>query len=286
VGTRRAFEYRVSRRRLFELGAGSVGFAALLAACGGDEPPAPGRVGNAPDITEPPEAEVDDLVYLRTLTSLDHSIATVYDELLDLEGLDASTAELLGRFSEDHLTAAQALAELTTEAGGEPYECPNPWLMERTLQPVIDHIVGSTAEGNEIPPSDDVNRDALSTAVALENVSASTAQQYVERLNDPALRAAVIGAGTTASRRAATAALRSNPPPDGYVSPALTEGAEVAADEQGFIPVYAISTRFGQITPAPLQVGAADDVGQRFTVSIDTPAENAYIYEGMTCPAA
>jgi len=286
VGDRGAFEMPVSRRRLFELGAGSVGLAAFLAACGGDEPPAPGRVGNAPDVTELPDAEIDDVVYLRTLTSLDHSIAAVYDELLDIEGLDESTAELLGRFSEDHLSTAQSLAELTTDAGGEPYECPNPWLMERTLQPIIDHIVGSTAEGNEIPPSDDPNRDALATAVALENVSAATAQQYVERLVDPALRAAVIGDGTTASRRAATAALRSNPPPDGYVSPALTEGAEVPADEQGFIPAYAISTRFGQIAPAPLVVGATNDLGQRYSVSIDTPAENAYIYEGMTCPAS
>jgi hypothetical protein len=276
----------LSRRRLFEVGAGSIGVAAFLAACGGEEPPAPGRVGNAPDITEPPDTEVDDAVYLRTLTSLDHAIVAVYDELRDIEGLDENTAALLERFSEDHLAAAASLADLTTEAGGEPYECANPWLMERTMQPVIDHIVGSTAEGNEIPPSDDPNRDALSTAVALENVSASTAQQYVERLVDPAVRAAVIGAGTTASRRAATAALRSNPPPDGYVSPALTEGADVVADEQGFIPPYAISSRFGQITPAPLVVGAADDVGQRFSVNIDTPAENAYIYEGMTCPAS
>jgi hypothetical protein len=271
---------------LFELGGGSIGVAAFLAACGGEDPPAPGRVGNAPEITEPPESEVNDAVYLRTLTSLDHSIAAVYDELLDIEGLDESTVELLTRFSEDHRAAAAALADLTTEAGGEPYECVNPWLMERTLQPVVDHVVGSTAEGSEIPPSDDPNRDALSTAIALENVSASTAQQYVERLVDPASRAAVIGVGTTASRRAATAALRSNPPPGGYVSPALTEGADVAADEEGFIPPYAISTRFGQITPAPLVVGAADDAGQRFSINIDTPAENAYIYEGMACPTS
>src|SRR5262245_36055707 len=92
----RAHRSQLSRRRLFELGAGSIGLASFLAACGGDEPPAPGRVGNAPDITEPPDSEVNDVVFLRTLTSLDHSIAAVYDELLDIEGLDDSTAELLG----------------------------------------------------------------------------------------------------------------------------------------------------------------------------------------------
>jgi hypothetical protein len=286
VGDRRAHGPQLSRRQLFELGAGSIGIAAFLAACGDEEAQAPGRVGNAPEITDPPEGEVDDVVLLRTLTSLDHAIVAVYDELLDIEGLDEGTAELLGRFSEDHLGEAASLADLTTEAGGEPYECANPWLMDRTFQPVVDHIVGSTAEGNEIPPSDDPNRDALSTAIALESVSAATAQQYVERLVDPALRGAVVASGTEASRRAATAALRSNPPPDGYVSPALTEGAEIAADEQGFIPSYAISSTFGQITATPLVVGAVDEVGQRLSVNIDTPAENAYIYEGMSCPTS
>ena len=78
-------------------------------------------------------------------------------------------------------------AELTTAAGGEPYECPNSWLMERTLQPVLDHIVGATVDDVEIPPTDDADRDALATADALETIAAATAQQYVERLADPAL---------------------------------------------------------------------------------------------------
>jgi hypothetical protein len=284
MAEQRVFDGQLSRRRLFEVVAGSIGLAALVAACGGDDPPAPGRVGNAPEATEPPEGEVDDVVYLRTLTSLDHSIVAVYDALLDIEGgLDEDVAELLGRFSDDHLAAAESLAELTTGAGGEPYECANPWLMDRTLQPVVDHIIGASGDGTEIPPSDDANRDALATAYALETVAAATAQQYVERITDAALRTEVIRGGTAASRRAATSALRSNPPPDGYVSPALS-GSEVAPDEEGFIPPYAIASRFGQITAVPLQVGAVDEVGQRFSTTIDTPAENAYLYEGMSCP--
>ena len=95
----------------------------------------------------------------------------------------------------------------------------------------------------------------------------------------------MIGAGTAASRRAATAALRANPPPDGYVSPALTDGEEVVTDEEGFMPQFAVSARFGQLTPVTLLVGAADDDGQRFSINIETPAENAYVYESKTCPA-
>jgi hypothetical protein len=275
----------LSRRRLFGLGASTVGLAAVLAACGSDEPPAPGRVGNAPEATDLPEGDLDDIVLLRTLTSLEHSIVAVYAALAAIDGLDEGVAELLGRFTDDHEATAEAFAELTRAAGGEPYECPNSWLMRRTLQPVLDHIVGGTIDDVEIPPTDDADRDSLATADALETIAAATAQQYLERLADPALRAEVIIAGTSASRRAATSALRANPPPDGYVSPALTEGEDVGVDEQGFMPQFAIPSRFGQLTPVTLTVGAADDAGLRFSTSIETPAENSYVYEGETCPA-
>jgi hypothetical protein len=276
----------LTRRRLFEVGAFTVAAAAVLSACGDDdEDPAPGRVGNAPDVTEPPEEEVTDVVYLRTLTSLEYSILAVYGELAALDGLDEDTSALLARLTEDHQGAADAFAELTTGAGGEPYECANTWLMDRTLQPAVDHIVGGTVDGTEVPATDDPTRDTLSTADALETIAAATAQLYTERLSDPALRAEVISAGTAASRRSAVTALRANPPPAGYVSPALTTGEEVGTDEQGFMPQFAVPARFGQLTPVVLQVGAADENGQRFTINVETPAENAYVYESMTCPA-
>lgn len=275
----------LTRRRLFEIGASSVGLAAVLAACGSDEASAPGRVGNAPDRTELPEGEVDDAVLLRTLTSLEHSIIAVYEALAGIDGLDEDVAALLARYIDDHTAVAATFADLTTTAGGEPYECPNTWLMSRTMQPIIDHIVGATVDGVEIPPSDDPSRDSIATADALETLGAATAQLYVERLTDPALRAAVIDAGAAASRRSATAALRATPPPEGYVSPAITEGEEVEADNEGFLPHFAITSRFGQLTPVTLQVGARDDVGQRFTITLETPAENSYAYEGETCPA-
>ena len=69
------------------------------------------------------------------------------------------------------------------------------------------------------------------------------------------------------------------------MSPAITEGEEVEADNEGFLPHFAITSRFGQLTPVTLQVGARDDVGQRFTITLETPAENSYAYEGETCPA-
>jgi hypothetical protein len=301
----------LSRRRLFELGAGSVGLAALLAACGNEESAAPGGGGVAPALPTLPEAEVNDVVYLRTLSSLQHSLVTVYAALADLDGLDEQVAAMLTRFSDDNLAAASTIGELTREAGGEPYECENTWMMQRTLQPLVEHIVGVPDEtsgtsvpagaatsapaestgtsvpaddGWEIEPTDDPNRDSTAVANALETIAAATAQLFVERIADPALRAEVIREGTAASRRAAVSALRSNPPPDGYVSPALA-GETVSANEAGFMPVFAINSRYGQLSAVQVTVGALDEEDLRYTINIETPAENAYIYEGMSCPA-
>ncbi len=51
------------------------------------------------------------------------------------------------------------------------------------------------------------------------------------------------------------------------------------------MPQFAVPSRFGQLTPVTLVVGARDDAGQRFSINIETPAENAYVYDGQTCPA-
>lgn len=276
----------ISRRRLFELGGATSGLAALLAACSNDDPPAAGAVGVAPPVTEPPDEEVNDGVFLRTLTSLEHSIIEVYGVLQAMEGLDENVASMLTRFIEDHTAAASTLAELTTAAGGEPYECANPWIMDRTLQPAIDHVVGTTGE-SAVEPTDDPTRDAVAMAYALETVASASAQLFVTKLVDPVLRPTVMGLGTQAGQRAAAAALLANEPPEGLVSPLLIdpEGA-VIADDAGFMPVFAISARFGQLTPLELQVGATDDEGARHTVTLETPADNAYVYDSLTCEAA
>lgn len=270
---------QISRRRLFELGGMSAGVAALLAGCGNDEPPAPGRVGNAAPPPELEPVEVNDVVLLRTLTSLEHSIVEVYASLAEIEGVDGDVTAVLARFTDDHTTAAAEFAELTTASGGESFECANPWLMRRTLQPVIDNIVGS----DEIEPSDDPTRDTLRFANVLETIATATSQQFVELLSEPALRSSVIAAGAQSARRAATIALHVDEAPERYVLTELIDGEEVAPDEEGFVPVFAIPSRFGQLVPIELRVGALNERDQRFTTSIETPADNAYVYEGESC---
>jgi hypothetical protein len=286
---------RFSRRRLFEFSGASVGLAALLAACGKDSAAEPGRVGNAPIATDPPDLTVDDAVYLRTMQSLEESILAVYGALSGLDGLGEGTVSALDRFTEDHTALSETLGQLASDNGGEPFACPNPWLMERAFQPALDNIVGKAAEGDtgatgtteasdgSIAPTDDTDRDTVAMVYGLETLAAATYQKMVESLTTPALRATVIPFGAQAARRAATIAIVAGGDEERYVAPTLL-GEEAAADAV-FPTAYAIETRFGQLTPIDVVIGAENDLGLRFTATFQTPADNAYAYHELACPA-
>lgn len=275
----------MSRRRLFELGGASVGLVGFLAACSNAAEPAAGRVGNAPVPTDLARVEVSDAVFLRTATSLEYSILEAYDVLAGLEGLGEETATMLTSFTDDHMATADALVTLTTDNGGEPYACANDWLDDRQIRPALDHVVGRPAEGGdaEVAPTDDPERDALALINGLETLAAATYQGMVEKLSTPGLRAAVIPFGAASARRAAAVALEAAGDEDRFVSPAVV-GEDVVADDAGFLPAYAIPSRFGQLTPIEVVVGDLDALQQRYTATFETPADNAYRYAEMTCP--
>lgn len=271
----------ISRRRLFELGGATVGLAAFLAACGKSEEPAAGRVGNAPVATDPPPVVVDDIVYLRTMTSLEHSLIDVYAVLAGLGGLAEQTTTALTRFTADHTANAAALAQLT-DAGGEPYSCSNSWLMERAFQPALDNIVGKAAEGSTpaIPPTDDANRDTLAMINGLETLASATYQHMVAKLSMASRRAAIIPFGAQAARHSAVAAIIAGGDEDRFVSPVLL-GAEAEVEE--FPIAYAIASRFGQLTAIEVVIGTTNDLQLRYNAAFETPADNAYIYTGEVC---
>ena len=268
----------LSRRRLFELTGAGVAMAAFLAACGHDEAPAPGRVGSAPSTTALPTLAVTNVVYLRTMASIEETTITVYEQLSTIDTLEPAIAAAISRYTDDHRAVAAHLDELTRAAGGEPWKCTNPWWMDRLVQPSLNAIFGTA----DIPPSDDAARDAVSFVDVLEKVSAASYQLLVGSYSDASLRKESIKMGTAASQRSATIVLLSAGVPDGVVSPALL-GGSVAPDAEGFTPAYAIDTRFGPLVPFQLQVGAPNDLGVRFKVNYETPSDNSYIYEGMTC---
>jgi hypothetical protein len=309
----------LSRRRLFELGGATAALAALLAACGGDDEGDPGRIGYAPAATELPEEEITDEVYLRTLMSLEQSILEMYHRFQSDGELDGKSAAALERFAADHAAASDEYATLIEGAGGTPFPCPNPWYEERFFGPTLDHVFGDPDATPAVPPSDDIPRDVMSLVYALETLVSRSTFQFVGHLTTAELRATTISLGSQAARRAATMALIINPGPAGYVLPELigdeaamaaaasaTEpaasapaesqaaGSEPGGSEPGgseppappaLPPTYAITSRFEQLTAVDVTVGAPDELNLRFTTAYQTPADNAYAYTFLECPA-
>jgi hypothetical protein len=116
-------------------------------------------------------------------------------------------------------------------------------------------------------------------------MAGSMYQGMVETLNSSELRAEVMVLGAQDARHAAVAAIRSTGAPEAYYSPILV-GGEVLPGDDGLVPLYAIPTQFGSLAAIPLTIGAASEAGTRFTMSIETPAENSFVYDGETCDSA
>ena len=264
----------LDRRRFLQTSGLTVALGALVAACGGDsaEEGAPGRVGYAPAATPLPTVETNDVVYLRTATSIEQTLVEAYGRIMEMGVLDGAAATLLERIIEDHRATAATTAELTTAAGGEAYECANSWYVERVVTPVLATI----------EDSDDQARDTLTTIDGMESMAGAMYQQMVELFTSQELRAEGMRFGATAARHSAAVAIQATGAPDAYAIPTLT-GGEVTPDETGLVPIYAISTQFGSLTAIPITIGAASDAGVRTTFSLETPAANSFVYEGETC---
>ena len=266
---------RYGRRDALKLGGLTVSAAALLAACGADRngDTAPGRVGNAPIVTDPPDYPVDDAVLLRTASSLELTAVAVYEAVLETGLLDANVATLVGRLIDDHREIAAEMGDLTQSVGGVAWECTNPWYMDRTVEPILAAVLAS----------DNPARDILNTAVALENIAAATHQTLTIELGASDAAAATIAAATLESRHAA-AIVSLTRGAEGYVSPAIG-GGEPTNDGEGVPFAFAITDRFGSTGQIELVVGAPNDNGVRQTFLLQTPSLNSYIYNELepTC---
>jgi rubrerythrin len=264
----------IGRRRLLRNGGIVVSLSALMAACGDDRTglEEPGRVGFAPPPDPLPDTTVNDVVLLRTAQSVEYTAIEVYDIAAGLGVLDASTIAVVNRFVDDHNRHADAVGGLITQAGGEEFTCANPWFMDRVIAPILAAVEGS----------DDVRRDVLNIAHALESLAAATYQDVVGSLGEPELRRAAMINGADEARHAATLAMLITGTPAGYVSPELL-GLDLEPDASGFPVPYAIPSTFGQVGSSELVVGARRDDGSRFSILLQTPAENSFVYEYMTC---
>ncbi|MAT07343.1 MAG: hypothetical protein CL424_20140 [Acidimicrobiaceae bacterium] len=258
----------LNRRELLRNGGLAISLGALLAACGSDRsgPDTPGKIG----VEMLPEDEsidttVDDAVILRTLQSLEYTTIEMHTILAGSGALSGDALALAERLITEHRRHADEVGELVAQAGGSAYECANPFLMERTVSPLAAALEGS----------DDPTRDALEIANGFENMVAASYQAMVEQLSDGALRPGAMTIGNESARQAAVVALATDPD---AVAPELGE-----AEESEFPTFYAIPAPFGQLTGITLVVGTADVDGARTSVSLQTPAENSFVYNDLSC---
>jgi hypothetical protein len=300
----------VGRRRFLQIGGFTVATSAVIAACGGTSDPSIARVGNAPTTTALPDAAVNDIVLLRTASSLEHSAVAVYDLVIaDADLLDPALRPIAQRFRDDHAGHAALFEKLTRDNGGEPWTCGNPRIDEFVITPALNAIVGAEATENNAAsrPSDDPRRDVLQFAHALEVLAGATYQALVPVLSMPSLRAESITIGTHEVRHAALLAIAMTGRPDGYVSPTVVESTGVEVPETTVAPtttqdiatplaidegdepappptpiptVYAIPSQFGLLSPVQVVIGSPDpESGNRTTLNLETPSLNSFVYE-------
>lgn len=262
---------QLNRRELLRNGSLALSLGALLAACGAGRTgsDAPGRLGLEELPDEPTrDTTVDDAVLLRTLQSLEHTAVELHNRLLDM-GAFGGAAAVAERFVADHEAHSAAIGALVTQAGGAPHACPNTFVMERAVEPVLAAI----------EDSDDAGRDALNAAHAFESMLGAAYQDIVARIDDGALRAAAMAVGGDEHRHAAVLALAVNPDP---VYPEMI--GEAAPSGSEFVTPYAIPSTFGPLTGIELVVGApSGDDQQRFDIILQTPAENTFVYNDLSC---
>lgn len=263
----------MDRRSLLRNGGLALTFGAILAACGNDRGGSddPGRLGVAAPLPTLPEAEVDDAVLLRTAQSIEYTALAVYSAAAELGVLTAEEMALVGRFVEDHQRHAADLGALIGQAGGETFECPNPFIMDRAVVPTLGALEGT----------DDLHRDVLNIAYAFEQLAGESYQALVAALEDPSLRTASMIIGGEEQRHAAALALVINP--TAAVNPVLVNGEPGDTDADGFPIPYAVPATFGQLTGIDMVVGAIDSEGARFAVQLQTPAANTFVYDYLSC---
>ena len=263
---------QLDRRSLLRAGGLALSMGAVVAACGSGRSGSqdPGRLGVAPTPEALPDGEVNDAVLLRTAQSLEYTALAVYAAASDLDVLSAAEGTLVGRFVSDHERHAADLGALVGQAGGEEFTCPNPFIMDRAVGPILGALDGS----------DDLHRDVLNIAHAFEALAGATYQALVGSLEDKSLRSTAMLIGGEEQRHAAALAAAINP--KALISPVLF-GETVEADDEGFPVPYAIPSTFGQLTGIELVVGDVNDEGARFSTQLQTPADNTFVYDYLSC---
>ena len=265
---------RVTRREAIQSGGIVVAFGVVAAACASnDAGGTPGRVGFAPPPPTLPKVEdpPNDATLMRTAQSMEYAALELYKSLMAMGALTADEQPVFDRIVEDHTRHADEMGQIVTGMGAEPYPCPNQFIMDRSVNPVL-----AATEG-----SDDLHRDVLNIAWAFETNFGASYQSFVNMLQDLNLRStAVLHAGEECRHSTVLARIIN---PDETFSPTFF-GQPEEKDADGFPVPYAIPSVFGRLSGVELVVGNVTAEGSRFSIQLQTPAANTFVYEYMTCP--
>lgn len=187
----------LSRRRMLHIGGFGVATTAVLAACGAKKPAAKVALSGTPaSIGSAPEQVIDDIVLLRTASSLERSAVAVYATVLSKGLLPDKSMQAAAKLFQDHHTQhAKAFEAATKEAGGEAYTKANPVVDAGVIQPALAAILKETGAAQV--------QAVLAFAHTLEGVAAATYQAITPTLTTGDLRATVMGIGGVENRHAA-----------------------------------------------------------------------------------
>lgn len=264
----------LSRRELIQTGGMVLAMGAIAAACASnDAGGTPGRVGFAPPLPTLPEVEdpPSDATLLRTAQSMEYAALELYKALIATGVLTDDESTVIDRIVEDHTRHADEVGQLITGAGAEEYPCPNQFMIDRSVNPVLAAMEGS----------DDVHRDVLNIAWAFETNFGASYQSFVSMFQGLDLRSAAALHAGEEHRHAEVLARIINP--EEAFSPTFF-GQPEEKDADGFIVPYAIPSVFGRLSAVDLVVGATTPEGSRFSIQLQTPAANTFVYDYMSCP--
>jgi hypothetical protein len=265
------FTNPLDRRQLLRRGAFGLSMGAIIAACGTNRGGStdPGRLGVVEPVVPLFDAEVNDIVRARTAQSIEYALLALY-EGLGTASLDGRETALFERMVSDHSAHAAQLGQLIGDLGGEQFECANPFIMDRSVTPILDAVANS----------DEIRRDVLNTSHAFESLSGSAYQSAVAQVESLPLRRELMLIGAEELRHSSAVAYTINPAD--ILSPAL-QGGPVTPDANGFPIAYAVPSTFGLLTGIDLRVGVPNQDGVRTAIQLQTPAENTFAYEHLSC---
>lgn len=256
------------RRKFLALGGFSVATAAVLAACGGPGGEGAGngarvaQAGQSPVTTALPDRVVNDVVLLRTASSLEHSAVAIYDKAFGMNLLTGEAAEFAKRFHDHHAAYARFFEDLTTEAGGTPFTTENPAVTKNIVTPAYGAIEASADKAGDL-------RNMLHS---LENVITETYQSFVPLLTVPKLRAAAMSVGAAEARHAAVWAGILGGPVAASLAPKVEPTTTVkGAVDVVVVPVYQAPQAFSAMGLVPTLLN-----GKK--VDLDLLGPNSFAY--------